>query len=136
MEFITFCSKTGFFSPNGRSWKIHWAKYLKWFFKVKKISSLDNLEASPDYENIKNVIKRKKKLLVRDSWLKIQKTQSRTFTFQKNCFICFNERPLKVIKKNAFCFILKALFVCKIFKSLSWLLGHVEKTAWFEKWDL
>ena len=31
--------------------------------------------------------------------------------------------------KNAFYFILKALSVLKIFKFLSWLLGHVEETA-------
>ena len=35
--------------------------------------------------------------------------------------------------KNAFYFILKALFVPKIFKFLSWLFGHVEKTTWFEQ---
>ena len=34
--------------------------------------------------------------------------------------------------KNAFCFILKAPFILKIFKFLSWLFGHVEKTAWLE----
>ena len=31
--------------------------------------------------------------------------------------------------KNAFYFVLKALLVLKIFKLLSWLLGHVEKKA-------
>ena len=36
------------------------------------------------------------------------------------------------VVKNAFYFILKALFVLKIFKFLSWLFGHVEKTAWLE----
>ena len=35
--------------------------------------------------------------------------------------------------KNAFYFILKALFVLKIFKFLSWLFGHVERTAWLER---
>ena len=35
--------------------------------------------------------------------------------------ICFIESPIKMIK-NAFCFILKALFVLKILKFLSWLL--------------
>ena len=35
--------------------------------------------------------------------------------------------------KNAFYFILKALFVLKIFKILSQLLGHVGKTAWLER---
>ena len=34
--------------------------------------------------------------------------------------------------KNAFYFILKAFFVLKMVKFLSWLFGHVEKTAWLE----
>ena len=34
--------------------------------------------------------------------------------------------------KNAFYFIFKALFVLKIFKVLSRLFGHAEKTAWLE----
>ena len=46
---------------------------------------------------------------------------------------CFIEGPLKMMK-NAFYFILKALFVFKIFKFLAWLFGHVEKTAWLERW--
>ena len=37
---------------------------------------------------------------------------------KKICFICLNESPLKMMK-NAFYFILKALFVLKIFKFLS-----------------
>ena len=36
----------------------------------------------------------------------------------KICFICFYESPLKMMK-NTFYFILKALFVLKIFKFLS-----------------
>ena len=35
--------------------------------------------------------------------------------------------------KNAFYFILKAAFVLKVFKVLSWLFGHVEKAAWLER---
>ena len=35
--------------------------------------------------------------------------------------------------KNAFYLILKASFVLKILEFLSWLFGHVEKTAWFER---
>ena len=31
--------------------------------------------------------------------------------------------------------ILKAYFVLKIFKFLSWLFGYVEKTAWLDKQD-
>ena len=46
---------------------------------------------------------------------------------QKYVFIIyFNEIPLKVIK-NAFYFMLKALFVLEIFTFLSWLFGYVEK---------
>ena len=51
---------------------------------------------------------------------------------QKNIFICFIESPLKMIK-NAFYFILKALFVPKIFKFLSGLFDHAGKTAWLER---
>ena len=51
---------------------------------------------------------------------------------KKICVISFIESPLKTIK-NAFYFILKALFILKIFKFLSWHFGHVEKTAWLEK---
>ena len=34
--------------------------------------------------------------------------------------------------KNAFYFILKALFIPKIFNFLTWPFGHVEKTAWLK----
>ena len=37
---------------------------------------------------------------------------------KKDCVICFNESPLKMMK-NAFYFILKSLFVLKVFKFLS-----------------
>ena len=47
-----------------------------------------------------------------------------------NSVMYFNESPLKIMK-NAF--ILKALFVLKIFKFLSWLFGHVGKTTWLGK---
>ena len=39
-------------------------------------------------------------------------------TSKKITVICFNEKPLKIMK-NAFHFILKAFFVLKIFKFLS-----------------
>ena len=42
---------------------------------------------------------------------------SRIFTFQKNFFYCLNESLLNMIK-NAFYFILKDLFLLKIFKFL------------------
>ena len=47
---------------------------------------------------------------------------------KKNCIICFTESPLKMMK-NAFFFILKALFLLKTFKFLLRLFDHVEKTA-------
>ena len=51
---------------------------------------------------------------------------------KKVCVICLIESSLTIMK-NAFYFILKALFVLKIFKFLSWLFGHVGKTAWLER---
>ena len=47
---------------------------------------------------------------------------------KKNCVIYMIESPSKMAK-NTFYFILKALFVLKIFKFLSQLFGHVGKTA-------
>ena len=51
---------------------------------------------------------------------------------KKKFFICFNDNPSEMVK-NAFDFILKALFVLKIYKLLSWLFGYIEKAAWLEK---
>ena len=53
---------------------------------------------------------------------------------KKKNIVCINDSPSKMLK-NAFYFILKALFVLKIFKFLSWLSGHVEKTTWLERSD-
>ena len=50
----------------------------------------------------------------------------------KKGVVCFIESHLKVMK-NAFYFILKALFFLKIFKFLSWFFGHAEKTTWLER---
>ena len=58
----------------------------------------------------------------------MQKALSQTLTFQKSYVIFLIESPLKKIK-NAFYFILKALFVLKIFKFLLQLFGYVEKTT-------
>ena len=35
--------------------------------------------------------------------------------------------------KNTFNFILKAFFVLKVLKFLSWLFGQVEKMTWLER---
>ena len=59
-------------------------------------------------------------------WLKMLKI--RLSPFKNFLFICFIESPSKMMK-NAFYFILKVLFVLKIFKFLSWLFGDVEKIA-------
>ena len=54
--------------------------------------------------------------------------KSRLSSSKNILFICLIESPLEVMK-NAFYFILKALFVLKIFKFLSRLFGHVGKKA-------
>ena len=51
-------------------------------------------------------------------------------------FVLFASKksPLKMMKNVLyFIFIKKALFVLEISKYLSWLFGHVEKTAWLER---
>ena len=52
--------------------------------------------------------------------------------YKKKIFIWLNDSPSKMMK-NVFYFILKALFVLKIFKFLSWRFGHVEKAVWSER---
>ena len=51
---------------------------------------------------------------------------------KKSSVNCLIESPLKMMK-NAFYFILKTLFVLKLFKFLSQLFGHVGKTARLER---
>ena len=51
---------------------------------------------------------------------------------KRNCVVCFIENPLKMIK-NAFYFMLKASFILKVFKFLSWRFGHAEKMVWLER---
>ena len=46
---------------------------------------------------------------------------------KKICIISLIESPLKMME-NVFYFVLKGLFVLKIFKFLSQQFGHVEKT--------
>ena len=48
---------------------------------------------------------------------------------KKVVFICFNQNPLKLIR-NGFYFILKALFLLKLFKLLLRLFLSCIKTAW------
>ena len=72
-------------------------------------------------------VKRKLKLVWTIFGFKVELSRSK-----KICVICLTESPLKMMK-NAFYFILKALFILKILKFLSRLFGHVEKTARVEK---
>ena len=71
------------------------------------------------------------KLIVEER-LKILKSDSHLP--KKNLFYLLQWQPFKKNKK-CFLFHLKALFVLEIFKFLSWLLGHVEKTAWLKIYD-
>ena len=53
-------------------------------------------------------------------------------TSKKVCFIYYNEITLRMMK-NTFYFILKGVYVLRIFKYLSWLFNYVEKAAWLER---
>ena len=50
---------------------------------------------------------------------------------KKVCYLLVIERPFKIMK-NAFYFVLKALFILKGFKFLSRLFGHVGKATWLQ----
>ena len=60
-----------------------------------------------------------------DKW-KINNVKVKLSPSKKICFICFNESLLKIME-NAFYFILKALFVFKIFKFLPWFFWSCRK---------
>ena len=60
--------------------------------------------------------------------------ESRTLTFQKVTFICFNESPLEMMK-FAFYFVLKVFFVLKIFKFCPDFCDYVGKRV-HEKADV
>ena len=47
-------------------------------------------------------------------------------SFKENRFIYVNESPLKIMK-NVFLFHVESTFTSQVFKSLSWLLGRIEK---------
>ena len=59
------------------------------------------------------------------SFLYLMTYLSWTLTFYKKIFYLARWKMMK----NAFYFIVKALFVLKVFKFLSWLFGYVEKGA-------
>ena len=59
--------------------------------------------------------------------------KSDSHLLKKMCVSGLIESPL-IMMKNALYFILKSLFLLKIFKFLSRLFGHAGKTAWLERW--
>ena len=61
----------------------------------------------------------------------IQTLEIRLSPSEINCVARFIESPLKMMKYAYF--ILKAFFILKIFKVLSWLFGQVERTPWLER---
>ena len=84
---------------------------------------------------VKILLKFEKYLL---AWIKqnLMKTHLQTDPhLPKNIFIWLNDNPSKMMK-NAFYFILKARFVLKIIKCLSWIFGNAEKTAWLERFKV
>ena len=66
------------------------------------------------------------------AWLLAYLVQLKSDSHLPKKIICCNDSLSKILK-NAFYFILKALFILKIFKFLSWHFGHVEKMAWLEE---
>ena len=82
-----------------------YALYLK--YKLYNFVSLKNLK------NQKGICRKIWYVLL--PYLLLRESQA--FTFQKNCVNCFVKSPLKMIQ-NTFYFILKALFILKIFKFL------------------
>ena len=106
-------------TKNGRKKKT----ILSFFTHKRQIVLKASLKASPN-SHWRYILKNKEQ-----KWLGVLKLDS---YLPKNYFVCFNKSPLKMMK-NAFYFVLKTLFVLKIFRFLSWLFSHVEKRLDYEK---
>ena len=66
-----------------------------------------------------------RKLLPASHFLMLSQIKVRlSLSKKKIYFICFNDSPLKMMK-NTFYYI-KAVFILKVFKFLSWVFSHVE----------
>ena len=101
---------------NGNSkWQVMWT-YHKFFSKPHAHTS----SCRPNAAEVKLKV-----LLLSDNVLSLKVGLSPS---KKICVICLIDSPLKMMK-NAFYFILKALFILKIFKFLSRLFGHV-RNSW------
>ena len=78
-------------------------------------------------------IMKAKKIDKNNIYIYISKLKVRLLSSKKKYVIFLIESPLKMMK-NAFYFILKALFVLTIFKFLSQLFAHVGKISWLERY--
>ena len=110
----------------------HFAKFdvtlIQVFFK-KHLDLMSYSIIFPDFVNIFINITWENAI----SFLAFFQAILKTLTLQKNlCYLLQLKRSLKMMK-NSFYFPLKAFFLLKIFKFLSWLFGHVEKTARLER---
>ena len=122
---IKFCKKS--FSSFHHKWNKAWLLVTNWFIRVaswvvKQLKVNKSAQLRQRYhKTLSNIL------------LQVSNHASKSGShFPKKCFICLNDSPSKMMK-NVFYFNLKALFVLKIFKLLSWLFAHGEKTAWLER---
>ena len=87
-----------------------------------------------DYETnkIKSAIKESLFLFSRDKLILNKQVKVVLSPSKKDLYYLLHWKPFKMMK-NTFYFIIKGLFLLKTFKFLSWLFGHVGKTAWLER---
>ena len=78
---------------------------------------------------ISKIIFTKQVLQQRHFFIDLLKSDSH---LQKNLPHLLQWKPFKMMK-NDFCFILRVLSVLKIFRFLSWLFGHIQKTTFSRK---
>ena len=109
-----------YFTSNLNTSKRKWMKTNQW--SKSYLTSSQTWNITKEIKNLrKNIQTLSKETKSNHDTLKVRLSPSK-----KKFFICFND-SLSKIMKNAVYFILKALFVLKIFEFLSWLFGHVEK---------
>ena len=116
---------------------IHWFAKWKIFFLMKTLTE-DCLKFPTTNPHWFDCISRKRlstrTVLKKFLWLHLWRSSNIKVGLSPSkivFLICFNDSPSKMMKNEFYC-ILKALFVLKIFKFLSWHFGHVDKAGWLE----
>ena len=111
----------------------------EWFDSGQSLTVASAISAALLWSNPQIPVATQQNAIDLTSWVRIfwKKLLQQSFSLksdshlQKHLHYLLHCKPF-INDENAFQFILKATFVLKIFKFLSWLFSHIEKRSWLE----